>query len=92
MSDAALSRAPDQRRLILISTASPAACLEAVSSVLGRVPSQVVAFSLKPVGARFEAVLRLTGVDEAGAERIAAMIAAWPAAGWVTTEHQWVRR
>jgi hypothetical protein len=83
--------AADQRHIILISTASPRACLEAVSSVLGRVGGDVGAFSLKPVALRFEGVLRLTGVDEVAADRVAAMIAAWPQAGSVRIEHQWVR-
>jgi hypothetical protein len=91
MLDVASACAVDQRRLILISTSSPVACLEAVASVLGRVPSRVIAFSLKPVGMRFEAVLRLADLDEAGAERVAALIAAWPHAGSVRTEHQWMR-
>ena len=88
MSDAPLSRAAEPRHLILISTTSPIACLEAVSSVLGRVGGRVLALGLKPAGARFEANLMLAGVDDAGAERVAAMIAAWPDAGFVRTEHQ----
>ena len=81
----------DQRHLIVISTASPIACLKAVSSVLGREGGQVGGFSLKPVGSRFEGVLRLTGVDDDAAERVAALIAARPHVGSVRTEHHWVR-
>ena len=80
-----------QDHLILIATAAPVACLEAVSSVLSRAGGQVRGLSLKPVGQQFEAVLRLTGVDEAAADRVAAMISAWPDAGSVRVEHQWVR-
>ena len=71
----------DHRHLILISTASPAACFEAVSSALAQVGGQVRAFSLKPVGRRYEAVLRLSGVDDAAAERAAGLIHGWPEAG-----------
>lgn len=91
MCDAAAPGAADQRHVILISTASPMACLEAVSSVLARVGGEVAAFSLKPVALRFEGVLRLTGMDVAAADRVAAMIAAWPHAGAVRIEHQWWR-
>jgi hypothetical protein len=91
MCDAATARAASQRHIILISTAAPVACLEAVSSVLGRVGCDVGAFSLKPVALQFEGVLRLAGMDEASADRVAAMIAAWPHAGSVRIEHQWVR-
>jgi len=75
-----------------ISTASPRACLEAVQSALGRVGGQVRAFNLRPVGARFEAVLRLAGLPDTGAERAAEMIAAWPEAGSVSLEHLLVRQ
>jgi hypothetical protein len=91
MFDAFAQRAVDQRHIIVISTASPTACLEAVSSVVGRVGGHVGAFSLKPVAMRFEAVLRLSGIDDAAAARVASMIAAWPQAGSVRVEHQWVR-
>lgn len=91
MFDAPASTALAQRHLILIATASPIDCLEAVSSVLSRVGGQVMAFSLKPVGRQFEASLRLIGLDDTGADRVGAMIAAWPGAGSVRTEHQWVR-
>ncbi|HEX4196321.1 MAG TPA: hypothetical protein VHZ26_02675 [Caulobacteraceae bacterium] len=81
----------DQRHLIVISTASPIACLEAVTGVLGPGGARLGGFSLKRVGSRFEAVLQLTGLDDAAAERLAALIAARPDAGSVRTEHQWVR-
>ena len=59
--------------------------------MLGRVGADVHAFSLKPVALRFEAVLRLVGIDDAAADRVASMIAAWPQAGSVQAEHQWMR-
>lgn len=83
---------PDRTHVLHISTASPSACLEAVQSTLGRTGGQVRAFNLRPVGARFEAVLRLAGLPDAAAERAADMIAAWPEAGSVHLEHQLVRR
>jgi hypothetical protein len=85
------SRPLDRRHLIVISTACPAACLDAVSGALSAVGGDVRGFSLKPVGQRFEAVLRLGGVDDAGAERAAGLIHAWPDAGSALLEHEWVR-
>ncbi|MGA0602396.1 hypothetical protein ACO2Q3_16930 [Caulobacter sp. KR2-114] len=94
-SNAALPPAPPglgaALHVLHISTASPSACLDAVQSALGRVGGQLRAFSLRPVGARFEAVLRLGGLPDTGAERAAEMIAAWPEAGTVSVEHQLVR-
>jgi hypothetical protein len=81
----------DQLRLvhvILIATATPQATLAAIADGLGRVHGQLCGLSLKPVGARFDAVLRLTGIGEMAAERLAAAIAAWPNAGSVRVEHQ----
>ena len=91
MFDAPAASAVGQRHLVLISTTSPIACLEAVCDVLSRAGGQVLGFSLKPVGRQFEAILRLAGIDDAGADHVAALIAAWPDAGSVRTEHQWVR-
>jgi hypothetical protein len=49
-------------------------------------------FTLKPSGSRFEAVLRLSGIDEAAAWRVAGMISAWPEAGSAHIEHQMLAR
>ncbi|HEX7759445.1 MAG TPA: hypothetical protein VF459_08085 [Caulobacteraceae bacterium] len=87
-----LERGPDRQHVLHISTACPSACLEAVQNALGRIGGQVRAFNLRPVGARFEAVLRLAGLADAAAERAADLIAAWPQAGSVSLEHQLVRR
>jgi hypothetical protein len=45
-------------------------------------------FTLKPSGDRFDAVLRLSDMDEAAAWRVAGMISAWPHAGSAHIEHQ----
>ena len=74
--------------VISISTISPQACLDAVPSALRQCGGRVCGFTLKPSGAGFEAVLRLSGIGEAAAERIAYMIAAWPEAGSARLEHQ----
>ncbi len=87
-----LPEPPVRQHVLHISTACPRACLEAVQSTLGRIGGHIRAFNLRPVGARFEAVLRLTGLADATAERAADMIAAWPEAGSVQLEHQLVRR
>jgi hypothetical protein len=80
----------DQLRLvhvILIATTAPQATLAAIADGLCRIECQLHGLSLKPVGASFEAVLRLAGISEGAAERLAASIAAWPRAGSVRVEH-----
>lgn len=79
---------PGLLHVFSISTCCPQACLEAVTTILGRCDGRVRGFTLKPSGTRFEAVLRLTGIDEAAAWRVAGMISAWPEAGSAHIEHQ----
>ncbi len=78
--------------VLSISTCSPQACLEAVASVVGRSGGRMRGFSLKPLGSRFEAVLRLSDINEADAWRVAGMISAWPQAGSAHIEHQMLAR
>ncbi len=88
MYDSALLSATEQVHLVLVSTSAPAPCLEAISQALIRVGAQLRQLSLRAVGDRFEAVLRLTGVDEAGAEHCASMIRAARGVSLVSLEHQ----
>ncbi len=81
----------DQRHLIVISTRSPIDCLAAIAHALPRVGGRMGGLSLKPVGAQFEAILRLSCLGDDMADRAASLIAAWPNAGSVKVEHQWVR-
>lgn len=80
-----------QRHLLVISTRSPIDCLAAIAHALPRVGGQMGGLSLKPVGGQFEAMLRISSLGETGADRAARLIAAWPNAGSVRVEHQWVR-
>lgn len=59
----------DQRHLIVIATRSPTDCLAAIAHALPRVGGRLRGFSLKPVGAQFEATLRLSSLGDAGADR-----------------------
>ena len=79
---------PGLLHVLSISTRSPQACMEAVASILGRCGARMRGFTLKPTGGRYEAVLRLAGIDEAAAWRVAGMISAWPDAGSAHIEHQ----
>jgi hypothetical protein len=74
--------------ILLIATTAPQATLAAIADGIGRTSGQLRSLSLKPVGDGFEAMLRLTGGGEHGAERLAASIARWPRAGSVRVEHQ----
>ena len=87
---AAATLAPSLHVLV-IATASPGACLDAVAGVLRRSACEVRGFSLKPVGGSFEAVLRIAGLDALAADKLADSIAAWPGAGAVRLEHHLVR-
>ena len=79
---------PALLHVLSISTCSPQACLEAVASVVGHCDGRMRGFTLKPSGSRFEAVLRLSDIDEAAAWRVAGLISAWPDAGSAHIEHQ----
>jgi hypothetical protein len=79
---------PRLLHVLSISTRSSQACLEAVADILGRCGGQMRGFTLKPAGSGFEAVLRVTGIDEAAAWRLAGLINAWPEAGTAHLEHQ----
>jgi hypothetical protein len=78
---------PNLLHVVSISTRCPQACLEAVADILGRCEGRVRGFALKPSGDRFEAVLRLSDIDEASAWRMAGLISAWPHAGSAHIEH-----
>jgi len=88
MYDTGLLPATEQVHLVVISTTSPSPCLEAVSDALIRAGAQLRQFSLRALGDRFEATLRLTGVDEDGAERCASIIRAARGVSLVSLEHQ----
>ena len=79
---------PAVLHVVSISTCSPQCCLEAVASIMGRCDGRMRGFTLKPSGDRFDAVLRLSDIDEAAAWRIAGLISAWPDAGSAHIEHQ----
>jgi len=88
MYDAALLPVTEQVHLVVISTTAPSPCLEAVSAALTLGGAQLRHFSLRAMGDRFEASLRLTGVDEDGAQRCASIISAARGVSGVSLEHQ----
>jgi len=88
MYDAALLPVTEQVHLVVISTTSPSPCLEAVAEALTRTGAQLRQFSLRAMGDRFEAALRLTGVDEDAAQRCASIIRAARGVSGVSLEHQ----
>jgi hypothetical protein len=87
-----LDPAPELVHVLSISTRSPHDCVEAVAAVLRRCGGRMLGFSLKPAGASYSAVLRLGGIDEAAAGRIAGLFSAWPEAGSAHLEHQVLSR
>jgi len=83
---------PEPLHVILLTTANPAACLEAARTSLSRSPAALHSLTLRPVGDRFEAVLKLEGGGHRAASRMADMLAAWPEIGSVRLEHHLVRK
>jgi hypothetical protein len=87
-----LAPLPPPIHVIRLSTANPAACLQAAQTTLTRSSAALHSLTLKPVGDRFEAVLKLEGGDDRAASRMADMLAAWPEIGWVRLEHHLLRK
>jgi hypothetical protein len=88
MYDSALLPSTEQVHLVVISTTAPSPCLEAVAEALTYAGAQLRQFSLRAMGDRFEASLRLTGVDEDGAQHCASIIRAARGVSGVSLEHQ----
>lgn len=77
--------------VLVVATPSPQACLDAITAIVRWSRCEIRGFSLKPVGAKFEAVLRIANLDDETARRVADQIASWPDAGDVHLEHLLVR-
>ena len=81
--------APDRDALhvLLMAARHPRAALLAVEDTLAATGAELCGFSLKPVGRIVEGVLRVRGLDDLGAERLAARLAARIGVDSVRLEH-----
>ncbi len=88
MYDAADLPVTEQVHLVVISTSTPAPLLEAVAYAMSRTGAQLRQFSVRALGERYEASVRLIGVDEEKAELCASLIRAAWGVSLVSLEHQ----
>jgi hypothetical protein len=75
--------------VLLVAARHPRAALLAIEGVLGASRGELYGLTLKPVGAIVEAVLRLKGLNDEEAERLAARLAGALGVQSVRVEHQW---
>ena len=77
--------------VVLVCASHARAALLAIEESLGASEAELCGLSLKPVGRIVEGVLRLRGLDEAAAERLAQRLAGRLGVHWARVEHHWVR-
>ena len=75
--------------LVVVSARHARAALLAIEDSLGASSAELCGMSLKPVGAIVEGVLRLRGLDDPAAERLAQRLASSLGVHSVRVEHQW---
>ena len=82
--------APDQSlHVLLVSARHARAALIAIEDGLGASSAELCGLTLKPVGAIVEGVLRLKGLDDLAAERLAQRLSDGLGVHSVRVEHQW---
>jgi hypothetical protein len=77
------------QHVVLLSARHVRAALLAIEDSLGASPAELCGLTLKPVGAIVEGVLRLRGLDDRGADRLAQRLSAGLGVHSVRVEHQW---
>ena len=82
----------DLVHVLVISARHASAALLAVEDAMKASGAELCGLSLKPVGAIVEGVLRLRGVDEPAAERLAARLAGRLGVHSARLEHHWGAR
>lgn len=89
MSVAEFAPPAESLHVVVVSARHARAALLAIEDGLGASPAELCGLSLKPVGAIFEGVLRLRGLDDLAAERLAQRLSAGLGVHSVKVEHQW---
>lgn len=79
----------DRSHVLLVAARHARAALLAIEDTLGASRAELGGLTVKPVGAIVEAVLRLKGLDDLEAERLAARLAGSLGVHSVRVEHQW---
>jgi hypothetical protein len=81
--------ANDTHHVLLVAARHARAALLAIEDTLGASPAELCGLTLKPVGAIVEGVLRLRGLDDLEAERLATRLSRALGVHSVRVEHQW---
>jgi hypothetical protein len=89
MSVAEFAPPAESLHVVVVSARHARAALLAIEDGLGASPGELCGLSLKPVGAIVEGVLRLRGLDDLAAERLAQRLSAGLGVHSVKVEHQW---
>jgi hypothetical protein len=89
MSAAEFAPPAESLHVVVVSARHARAALLAIEDGLGASPAELCGLSLKPVGAIVEGVLRLRGLDDLAAERLAQRLSAGLGVHSVKVEHQW---
>ncbi|HEX5377544.1 MAG TPA: hypothetical protein VFW47_03180 [Phenylobacterium sp.] len=79
----------DSVHVVLVSARHARAALLAIEDGLGAHPAELCGLTLRPVGAIVEGVLRVKGLDDQAAERLAARLSSGLGVHSVRLEHQW---
>ena len=88
-SPAAFAPTAQAHHVLLVTARHARAALLAIEEVLGASQAELGGLTLKPVGAIVEGVLRLRGLDDREAERLAARLAGQVGVQSVRVEHLW---
>ena len=79
----------DRQHVLLVAARHARAALVAIEQALDACPGELGGLTLKPVGAIVEGVLRLKGLDDPAAERLAERLSQALGVQSVRVEHQW---
>ena len=80
---------PAAHHVVVVSATHPRAALLAIEASLAASEAQLCGLSLKPVGRIVEGVMRLRGLDDSAAERLAERLARGLGVQSVRVEHHW---
>lgn len=80
---------PETHHVVVLAARHARAALLAVEQSLAASTAELTGLSLKPVGVIVEGVLRLRGLDDLEAERLADRLASGLGVQSVRVEHQW---
>jgi hypothetical protein len=80
---------PAAHHVVVVSATHPRAALLAIEASLAASDAQLCGLSLKPVGRIVEGVMRLRGLDDSAAERLAERLAGGLGVRSVRVEHHW---